>query len=350
LESHEIVLAVLRAAAILMLVMGMLPVAARLECRFRSLGGGAFGRRRLGPVQMAADVVKLLSKREDGSGRGAALAFASALAFVASVGVAASIPFSPGMRAWGTNLSISVCDMRSGLLFTLAMISLWTLFAFVSRLRIYDKRSFIGALGLTSTYFSYFLAMLLSVAGLLIVSGTMDLGEMVADQGGAIWRWNLVRQPAAFVIFVISLCSAARAPFASESCAVDDDASAERTPFAGISAALCALSGRVLLFAGAALIAAAFLGGWQIPFLSYGEGVTWFAGWMPGWAGFAVAMALGFAAMMTKTVLVMALCAWAMANVPRLREDQFSSMGWKVLLPLAMVNAVITAYIVLRIG
>ncbi|MFA4973347.1 MAG: NADH-quinone oxidoreductase subunit H [bacterium] len=329
-------MAVPGAASALALIALLAPVAAGFDRRFvRGPGGkGSAGRGAAYFIVRAVRLVGNARLRRDLS----PMLFAAPLAFAAALMTAAAVSYSPEVSIAGQRFSVTALDPASGVLFSLAMISIWAVASVFSRLGMREGKPLIEALEESSNYLSYFLAMCLSVAAVLMIEGEVNFARIIEAQGHLPWRWNLVRQPLAFAVFSVCACAAIKVPFAlgGESAAA-------------AASAINAAARRVLFVALAAMTAALFLGGWQIPFAPVPLVAETLGRLMPGWAVEPSLCALGLLCMIVKTCAAMALFSFARASLPRLREDQFSSFAWRALVPLSMANLVVTAYIAMQL-
>jgi NADH-quinone oxidoreductase subunit H len=192
-----------------------------------------------------------------------------------------------------------------------------------------------GGLRASAQMVSYELSLTLSVIGVLMIAGTLSLREIVlAQQGtwlGFIPRWNIVLQPVAFVVFLVSIIAETnRTPF--------DMAEAEQelvagwhTEYSAMKFAMFFLAEYANMVTGSAMASILFLGGWSGPTF----GPEWLQLWILPTVWF-LAKIFGF----------MFLYMLIRATLPRIRYDQLMAFGWKVLLPLALANVVITSFLV----
>jgi NADH-quinone oxidoreductase subunit H len=226
----------------------------------------------------------------------------------------AVVPFSP---------SIVVADLNIGLLFFLAMSSLGAYSIVLAGWASNSKFALLGGMRAAAQLLSYEVFMGLSLMGVVILAGSFNLGDIVEAQQGL---WFVIPQLLGFVIFLIAgLAETHRVPF--------DMPEAEAELVAGYHAEYSGMKFGMFFvgeYAGVTLISAMivvlFFGGWHGP-------------WLPPLLWFAL-----------KTLFFIVLIFLIRATLPRLRFDQLLSLGWKVLLPIALVNALVTGAVVLARG
>jgi NADH-quinone oxidoreductase subunit H len=270
---------------------------------------------RWGLLQTAADVLKLLIK-EDVIPKLAdrpLFIIAPVLAFAPSFMVIAAIPFTENLK---------FADIGVGLLYYISLSGITVLGIVSAGWASNNKYSLLGGMRGAAQMISYEIPLVMSVIGLIMMTGSLNLNDIVHAQGNV---WFMFSQPLAFIIFMISAnAELNRTPFdlpESESELV----SGYHTEYSGFRFAFFMLTEYVYLFAMSALVTVLFLGGWQpVIFLDFIPGAVWFA--------------LKFSA-------VVFFWLWIRSTFPRVRDDQLMEFGWKVLLPLALANIFLTAVI-----
>ncbi|MBN1282597.1 MAG: NADH-quinone oxidoreductase subunit H [Proteobacteria bacterium] len=345
MDPIEIWTAALSAALALAVLCGLMRAASALDRWAASPSGRCGPAYGTGLVRAAALALSLVSrgpKRKPGVA--AAFAFAPVAALVAALAAAAPVQLAPAISAGAWRFSFTVWEPGAGLLFSLAMVSLWACASFLSMAGEGDRASRAVAVGSAAAYFSFFPAMMLALASVVLLSGKIDPAGLVADQGDAIWRWNWARQPVAFAIFAASSCMALRrvesGRFAGQDVARIHPQTAaaagfvRRLSFSALAAALAAVG------------CSAFLGGWQLPFLPVSSLAESLRVIVPAWAVEPSVAVAGLAAMAAKSALLLVLFAFARASIASLRGDRLVRFAWRALMPLAMANLAATAYIV----
>jgi NADH-quinone oxidoreductase subunit H len=287
-----------------------------LERRLLAVWQERYGPNRVGPfglLQVLADMIKIFSKEDwipPFADRGV-FVLAPGIVIVAALMTFAVIPFTP---------RIAVVDLDVGLLFFLAMSSLGAYSVVLAGWASNNKFSLLGALRAGAQLLSYEVFMGLSLMGVVVLAGSFNLREIVEAQQRI---WFVVPQFAGFVVFFIAgLAETHRLPF--------DLPEAESELIAGFHAEYSGMKfgmffvgeylGVVLI---SALVTVLFLGGWRGPLL---PPIVWF---------------------LIKTLFFICLFILLRASLPRPRIDQLMSWGWKVMLPLVLVNLLVTGAVVL---
>jgi NADH-quinone oxidoreductase subunit H len=178
---------------------------------------------------------------------------------------------------------------------------------------------------------SYELALGLSIVGVLLLTGSLSLREIVYAQYGL---WNVVKQPLGFFIFLVAVFAETnRLPFDLPE-AETELVAGYHTEYAGMKFAMFFMAEYANMVTASALVVTLFFGGWMIPFVSTPDPSPWWLSLME---------ILAFA---IKVAVLLFLFVWVRWTIPRFRYDQLMMLGWKVLLPLALLNIFVTAGIV----
>lgn len=268
-----------------------------------------------GLLQTVADVLKLLLK-EDTIPKLAdrpLFILAPILAFAPAFMVLATIPFTDQFQ---------FADIGVGLLYYIAISGVTTLGIVTAGWASNNKYALLGAMRGAAQMISYEIPLVMSVLGIILLTGSLNLNDIVAAQEKV---WFIVLQPVAFVIFFIAaLAELNRIPFdlpESESELV----AGYYVEYSGFRFAFFMLTEYVYMFAMSALITVLFFGGWlPLPFLGFIPGAVWFS---------------------LKFSVVVFVLLWIRSTFPRVRPDQLMEFGWKVLLPVALANIFLTAII-----
>ncbi|GAD12929.1 NADH dehydrogenase subunit H [Geobacillus kaustophilus GBlys] len=270
---------------------------------------------RFGLLQTVADVLKLLLK-EDTIPKAAdrpLYVLAPIIAFVPSFMVLAVLPFTDAFR---------FADIGVGLLYYIAVSGLTTVGVVAGGWASNNKYALLGGMRAAAQMISYEIPLVMSALGVVLLAGSMNLVDIVAAQKDV---WFIFAQPLAFLIFLIAaVAELNRTPFDLPE-AESELVAGFHVEYSGFRWAFFMLAEYVYLFAMAALVTILFLGGWH---------PVAFLGWIPG----AVWFALKFCA-------VVFVLIWFRATFPRVRADQLMEFAWKVLLPLSLVNIVLTAVV-----
>jgi NADH-quinone oxidoreductase subunit H len=299
------------------------------------------GPNRVGPfglLQPFADVFKLFMK-EDIVPEAADKWF-HRLAPVISLGVAfavyAVIPFADYIVINGKVIAFGIApDVNIGILYILALTSVGVYGITLAGWSSNNKYSLLGGLRSSAQMISYELSMGLALVSVILISGSLSLTDIVRDQAG--WRWNILLQPVGFIIFLVSaFAETNRAPFDLPE-AEPELVGGFNTEYTGMKFGMFFLAEYANMATSSALIAMIYLGGWQLPF--------------PGeWLGLephTLPMALAqFAFLVLKVAFLIFFFVWVRWSIPRFRYDQLMNLGWKILLPLSIINIMITAIVV----
>ncbi|MGQ9654560.1 MAG: NADH-quinone oxidoreductase subunit NuoH [Thermodesulfobacteriota bacterium] len=322
---------VLLAIGVLMTIIAYMTLMERKVLAFIQV---RYGPNRVGPwglLQPLADGIKLLFKEEitvAGADKFLYL-LAPAVVTVCALIPFAVVPFGKGILGeslFGIPLDQYdlgrgvLADLNVGILFVFAISSLGVYGVVLAGWSSNNKYSLLGGVRSSAQMISYELSLGLSVVGVLILSGTLSLVGIVEDQD-QIWKWNCFRQPLGFLLFLIAgSAEVCRTPFDFIEC--DNELVAGyQTEYSSMKFGLFYLAeyGHLLLLS--SLLTTLFLGGWQGPVL---PPFMWFAG---------------------KVFAVLFFFIWVRGTYPRLRYDRLMQLGWKVMLPAALFNIMITALV-----
>jgi NADH-quinone oxidoreductase subunit H len=275
-----------------------------------------YGPNRFGPwglLQCVADMVKLLTKEDVTPSRGDRLIYnlAAVAPVIPTFLILAVLPFGRGMVA---------ADLNIGFLYIVAIGSLGTIAVFMAGWASRNKYSLLGGMRTVAQMISYEIPMVLSAVGVLLLVGSLSMVDIVEAQG----QWRLpfiVLQPLAFVLYFVSaVAEVNRSPFDLPE-GESEIVAGYITEYAGIKFAMFLLAEYINAFSICAIATTLFLGGWQGPIL-------------PSWAWFLI-----------KAYFLYFVLIWLRGTLPRLRVDQLMNFAWKTLVPLALVNLLLTALV-----
>jgi NADH-quinone oxidoreductase subunit H len=296
-------------------------VAARIQLRIGPNRVGPFGL-----LQPAADGIKLLFKENvQPSGRDKLVYFiAPALAAAAAIFAFAAIPLSGTNTVNGYELHWDLAHLNIGLLFILAVTSLGVYAIFLGGWSANSKYSLLGALRSSAQLISYEMAVAFALIGVIILAQSLDLEQIVNAQKHA---WFIVMQPVAFLLYyTAALAETNRAPFDLPE-AETELVAGYHTEYSGMRFGLYFIGEYINMVTVSSIATALFLGGWLpiLPFLDFIPGVFWFLG---------------------KVFTLVFVMMWIRWTFPRLRYDKLMNLGWKVMLPLGLLNIAITGTVV----
>lgn len=301
------------------------------------------GPNRVGPaglLQPFADVGKLVTK-EDIVPK-AANRFIHDLAPILSITVALSafavIPFGDTLTVFGYTIKLLIADIDVGVLYLLAVASLGVYGISLAGWSSNNKYSLLGGLRSSAQLISYELSLGLSLLGVILLSGTLRLDEIVKQQtqmlGGWLPRWNIFLQPLGFItFFVAAFAETNRLPFDLPE-AEPELVGGYHTEYTGMKFGLFFLAEYANVITSSALITTLYLGGWHMPFVEH-----WFDG-----ITLQIFQMVGFFTKVILLVLFFIVVRW---TLPRFKYNQLMALGWKVMLPIALANILLTSVFVL---
>jgi NADH-quinone oxidoreductase subunit H len=321
---------ILKAIVIFAVGLQLVPIVLLAERKLLGRFQSRYGPNRVGPygaLQPLADILKLLTKEQfrPSTSIGFLFAIAPIISIVTAVGALAIIPFGDVQDIFGTKVGLYGIDVSIGPLYLFAMSGIAFYGIMLGGWASGSKYSFLGAMRGAAQLISYEVSQGLALVGVIITAQTLSLTGIVNAQKG---MWYLVPQFMGFLIFLVaSFAETNRAPFDLT------EADAElvggyNTEFGGGRFASYYFAEYLNVIVVSGVVTTVFLGGWLLPF-----GIH-----PPGWVDPFVVLG--------KMALITFLFIWVRATLPRLRYDQLMSFGWKVLLPLATLNALVTAILV----
>jgi NADH-quinone oxidoreductase subunit H len=320
----------LKAVVIFAIVFQLVPVILLVERKLLGRFQHRYGPNRVGPfgmLQPMADIGKLLFKeqfRPRGS-IGWLFALAPAISMLTAVATMAIIPFSDTVDIFGTEVGLYGVDTSIGILFAFAFGGIAFYGLMLGGWASGSKYSFLGSMRAAAQLISYEVAQGLAIVGVIMQAGTLSLTEIVGWQQDNVWF--VLPQLVGFLIFTVAAFAETNRPPFDLPEADAELVGGYNTEYGGgrFAAYFAAEYLNVLVVSG--LTVTLFLGGWDIPFVD-----------PPTWVDPIVVLA--------KMILFSLFFIWVRATLPRLRYDQLMSFGWKVLLPLATLNALVTAILV----
>ncbi len=290
-----------------------------------------------GLLQPLADVLKLVMKEDIVPTM--ANRFIHDLAPVISIGVAfttfAVVPFGDHITLFGHDIKLQIASVNIGILYVLALTSLGVYGITLSGWASNNKYSLLGGMRSSAQLISYELSMGVSIIGVVMIAGSLQLDVIVAAQSG--WKWNILLQPVGFITFVVaSFAETNRLPFDLPE-AEPELVGGYHTEYSGLKFGLFFLSEYANMLTSSAIITTLYLGGWQLPFV-HDLGLPEF--WV------AILQMLGFCVKIGCLVLFFIIIRW---TIPRFRYDQLMNLGWKVMLPLAILNLLATGLVIVQL-
>jgi NADH-quinone oxidoreductase subunit H len=307
-----------------------------LERKVIAWAQSRLGPMRVGPygiLQPVADAVKLMIKEDITPVRADKWVFTAApiIAMVPALIVYAVIPFGPVVRIFGHPVALYVTDVNIGLLYVVSVASVGVYGIILAGYASNSKYPLLASLRASAQLISYEVAVTLTLVSVILMAGSLSMVSIVNAQYNAN-VWFMFVQPLAFGIFVIGgLAETNRAPFDMPE-AEQELTGGFHTEYSGMRFALFFLAEYANMIVVSSVATTLFLGGWLRPFPNVAA--LHFLDLVPSWAWFLI-----------KSFLFLYFFIWIRATLPRYRYDQLMRLGWKVLIPLAIANLVVTGIV-----
>ncbi len=252
------------------------------------------------------------------------------IAMFTSLMTSTIIPWGPDIVTASGNIVLQVADFDIGILFILGVVSVGVYGIMIGGWASNNKFSLFGAIRASSQMISYELAMGISVITIVMMTGSLSLRDITEAQHGM--NWNIFYQPLAFVIFfVCSLAELNRAPFDLAECE-SELIGGYHTEYGSMKLGFFLFAEYVGMFISSAVISILFFGGYNFPGMDSVEGNT--------------LAVLGVVALFVKIFFFIFVIMWIRWTLPRFRFDQLMHLGWKRLIPLALINLLVTGLVI----
>jgi len=307
-----------------------------LERKVIAWAQSRLGPMRVGPygvLQPVADAVKLMIKEDITPVRADRWVFTAApiISMVPALIVYAVIPFGPTVRLFGRDVNLFITDINVGLLYVVSVASVGVYGIILAGYASNSKYPLLASLRASAQLISYEVAVTLTLVSVILVAGTLSMVGIVNAQYNQ-RVWYVFVQPLAFVLVLIGgLAETNRAPFDLPE-AEQELTGGFHTEYSGMRFALFFLAEYANMIVVSSVVTTLFLGGWLPPFPNVSA--FHFLYYIPSWAWFLI-----------KSFLFLYLFIWIRATLPRYRYDQLMRLGWKVLIPLAIANLVVTGIV-----
>ncbi|WCT12776.1 NADH-quinone oxidoreductase subunit NuoH [Mucilaginibacter jinjuensis] len=285
-----------------------------------------------GMFQPLADGVKMFMKEEIIPTRASSLLFivGPSLAIMTACIGSAVIPWGQAITIGSHVIPLQVTDINVGILYIFGVVSLGVYGIMIGGWASNNKYSLLGAIRAASQNISYEISMGLSIIALLMVTGTLSLKEITEQQHG--WHWNILRQPLGFIIFIVcAFAETNRSPFDLPECETEL-VGGYHTEYSSMKLGFYLFAEYINMFISSAVMATLYWGGYNYPGMD----------WMAAHVGPIIAPLIGVAVMFAKVFAFIFFFMWVRWTIPRFRYDQLMNLGWKTLIPLAIVNIVLT--------
>jgi NADH-quinone oxidoreductase subunit H len=333
---ENFVIPLIKIVVVLSATLTAVAYAVLLERKVIAWAQSRLGPMRVGPhgiLQPIADALKLIIKEDITPARADRWVFTVApiLSMVPALIVYAVIPFGPIVQMFGHPVSLYVTDINVGLLYVVSVSSVGVYGMILAGYASNSKYPLLASLRASAQLISYEVAVTLTLVSVILMSGSLSMVSIVRAQESA-GMWYAFVQPIAFGIFFIGgLAETNRAPFDMPE-AEQELTGGFHTEYSGMRFALFFLAEYANVIVVSSVATTLFLGGWLRPFPNVA--MLGFLGVVPGWIWF-----------LLKSFFFLYVFIWVRATLPRYRYDQLMRIGWKVLIPLAIANLVLTGIV-----
>ncbi|MDQ3073231.1 MAG: NADH-quinone oxidoreductase subunit NuoH [Bacteroidota bacterium] len=284
----------------------------------------------MGIFQPLADAVKLFMKEEiiPAGSHKFLFILGPALSMFTAMMTSAVIPWGPALNINGQSIPLQIADVNIGVLYVFAVVSLGVYGIMIGGWASNNKYSLLGAIRASSQMISYELGMGLAIVAVIMMTGSLGMSDLIGRQHG--FNWNVWYQPLGFLIFIIcAFAETNRAPFDLPECETEL-IGGYHTEYSSMKLGFYLFAEYTNMFISSAIIAALFFGGYNFPFM---DSLTDH----PILLSF-----LGVVVFFAKIFFFMFVFIWVRWTLPRFRYDQLMRLGWQVLIPLAILNVLLT--------
>jgi NADH-quinone oxidoreductase subunit H len=259
-----------------------------------------------------------------------------------------AIPFGNSLQIGGRTIDLQILPFSAGILFVFAMMSMGIYGTFLAGFSSNNKYAFLGALRASSQMISYEITMGATLVGLLMIFGTLDLAVLNRAQGELLWgwlpKWGIFLQPLGFLLFLVAgFAETKRVPFDLPE--GESEIIGYFLEYSSMKFGAFFMTDFVETILIAALLATLFFGGWQVPYLQAGGfHFPWGSEWNLSALTVTLMEVASFALKVFFFCWFLLLIRW---TLPRFRYDQLMHLGWKILLPLSILNIFVTGFVLM---
>ncbi len=333
MELDFLIEAVVKAVVVFGVLLGLVAYTTLLERKLLGWIQVRHGPNRVGPwglFQPLADGLKFFFKEDlvPANVDKPVFILAPVISLIPAICIVAVIPFGPEVTIFGRTVALRVTDINVALVYIVALSGVGAYGGMLGGWASNNKYGLFGAMRSAAQSISYELAMGLTLVSIIMMSGSLSLVDIVNSQHNA---WNILYQPVAFVLFLIAgLAEVNRTPFDMPE-AEAELACGFNIEYSSMKFALFFMAEYAHTISLAAIITCLFLGGWHAPFglETPIPGVLWF---------------------MAKVFCLVFFFIWERGTFPRLRYDQIMNLGWKWLMPIAILNVLVTGVVMTVAG
>ncbi len=298
------------------------------------------GPNRAGPfgiLQPLADGLKLFMKEEiiPNSSNKFLFILGPCLAMMTAMMTSAVIPWGSKVEMFGRTVELQIADINIGVLYIFGVVSMGVYGIMIGGWASNNKFSLLAAIRGASQIISYELAMGLSLIALLMLTGSLSMKTIVEQQMAPGHWWNIFYQPLGFLIFLVcAFAECNRTPFDLPE-AENELNFGYHQEYSSMKLGFYLFAEYINMFISSAIMATLFFGGYDMPFVNE-------AALSPN-----IAAVIGVVALLAKVIFFIFLFMWVRWTIPRFRYDQLMNLGWKVMIPLALANMLITGGLIL---
>ncbi|MBS1508633.1 MAG: NADH-quinone oxidoreductase subunit NuoH [Bacteroidetes bacterium] len=337
---------------ILVLVIFTITLAVAAYSTYAERKVAAFMQDRIGPdragpfgiFQPLADGLKFIYKEEIIPNVSNKLLFivGPCVAMLTALMAGVLIPWGDTVTIGGIAYSLQIADLNVGILYVFGVVSIGVYGIMIGGWSSNNKFSLLGAIRASAQMISYEIAMGLAIIALILMTGTLSLKEISLQQAGGVgshWTmWNVVYQPLGFLIFIVcAFAECNRTPFDLPECETEL-VGGYHTEYSSMKLGFYLFAEYINMFVSSAVISTLYFGGFNFPFMN-DLGLT--QNWIT---------ILGAIALFAKVLFFVFFFMWIRWTIPRFRYDQLMNLGWKGLIPLAILNIGLTGFFTLWLG
>ena len=300
-------------------------VAAFLQDRIGPNRAGPFG-----ILQPMADGVKMFMKEEIIPAKADKFLFimGPCLMMLTACMTGVVIPWGDSLIINGQEYMMQITDVNIGILYVFAVVSIGVYGIMIGGWASNNKYSLMGALRASAQMVSYELAMGMAIIALVMTTGTLSIREIVEQQHG--WHWNVIAQPLGFLLFIVcAFAECNRTPFDLPECETEL-VGGYHTEYSSMKLGFYLFAEYINMFISAAVISALYFGGYNMPFLDSFD------------LSHNTVALLGTLFYFAKIFFFIFFFMWIRWTLPRFRYDQLMHLGWKIMIPLAIINVLLT--------
>ncbi|MBC7387303.1 MAG: NADH-quinone oxidoreductase subunit NuoH [Cryobacterium sp.] len=346
----------LKIAVVVVMLLQVVPIMVWVERRGSALLQNRLGPNRIGPLglfQSLVDAVKMMTKEDRATGHVNPFYYrlAPLVSLLPAFLTFAAIPFASHITMGDKTVQFQIADLNVGLLYILSVTSLSVYGIIMGSWASNNKYSMLGGLRSTAQMISYELSMGLAIIGIVMIFGSIQMGDIATAQGAtliqlgpiAIPKWGVFLQPLGFIIFLIcTYAETNRLPFDLPE-GESEIVAGYHLEYYSMMFGMFMMAEYINMTVASAFVTTLYFGGWQLlPGMTFLLTHSGLEGMNFEWAR----VALEAISFVLKVAFFMWLFVWVRWTIPRFRYDQVMHLGWKVLLPLSLLNILITGFLI----